>query len=145
MTATETTIDWDRLTAAARRARQGAYAPHSGYRVGAAVLTADGRVHTGANVENGLLGLSICAERVAVAAAVNAGQREFRALAVATESDPPASPCGVCRQTLVEFTRDLPVVCVNEAGGRHETSLAELLPQAFRLEEARPEGGGGTA
>lgn len=141
MTTTETTIDWDRLTEAAREARGGAYAPHSGYRVGAALLTAGGRVHTGANVENGLLGLSICAERVAVAVAVNAGDRDFRALAVATESDPPAAPCGLCRQTLVEFTRDLPVVCVNEASGRHETSLAELFPQAFRLEEALPGAG----
>lgn len=142
MTTTETSIDWEPLTAAARQARQGAYAPHSGYRVGAALLTADGEIHTGANVENGLLGLSICAERVAVAAAVNAGSRDFRALAVATGSNPPATPCGLCRQTLVEFTRDLPVVCVNEAGGRHETSLAELFPHAFRLEEARPGGGG---
>ena len=131
-------IDWPALTEAARTAREGSYAPHSGYRVGAALLAADGRVFTGANVENGLLGLSICAERVAVAAAVNAGQRDFRALAVTTASSPPASPCGLCRQTLVEFVRDLPIVCVNEDGGRHETSLSELLPQAFRLDEARP-------
>ena len=142
MTTTETPIDWDRLTDAAHDARRRAYAPHSGYRVGAALLTAGGRIHTGANVENGLLGLSICAERVAVAVAVNAGDREFQALAVATASEPPAAPCGLCRQTLVEFTRDLPVVCVNEAGGRHHTSLSELFPQAFRLEEALPEGGG---
>lgn len=134
-------VDWEGLVAAARRARQGAYAPHSGYRVGAALLTAEGEVHTGGNVENGLLGLSICAERVAVAAAVNAGQHDFRALAVVTESDPPAAPCGLCRQTLVEFTSDLPILCANEAGGRHATFLAELFPQAFRLDEARNESG----
>ena len=92
----------------------------------------------GANVENGLLTLSICAERAAVAAAVNAGRRDFLALAVVTGSRPPACPCGLCRQTLAEFCHDLPVLCVNDAGERTETSLGELLPHAFRLADARP-------
>ena len=130
-------MDWQPLVEAAQRARQRAYAPHSGYRVGAALLTADGDIFAASNVENGLLALSICAERAAVAAAVGAGQRDFRALAVVTESRPPACPCGLCRQTLVEFADDLPVLCVNEAGERIETSLAALLPRAFRLDEAR--------
>ena len=130
-------MDWQPLVDAARRAREGAYAPHSGYRVGAALLAGDGSVHAAGNVENGLLALSVCAERLAVAAAVNAGRRDFRALAVVTESAPPASPSGLCRQTLAEFARDLPILCVNEDGERFETSLAELLPRAFRFEEAR--------
>jgi cytidine deaminase len=130
-------MDWQPLVAAARQARERAYAPHSGYRVGAALLSADGSIHAAGNVENGLLALSVCAERLAVAAAVNAGRTDFRALAVVTDSRPPASPCGLCRQTLAEFVRDLPVLCVNDGGETSETSLGELLPRAFRLDEAR--------
>jgi cytidine deaminase len=130
-------MDWQPLIDAARDARQRAYAPYSGYKVGAALLAADGSIHAAGNVENGLPALSICAERLAVAAAVRSGQRDFRALAVLTESTPPAHPCGLCRQTLVEWVRDLPVLCVNEDGGRSETSLAELLPRPFRFDEAK--------
>jgi len=133
-------MDWQPLVEAAQRARQRAYAPHSGYRVGAALLTTDGDIFAASNVENWLLALTICAERAAVTAAVNAGQRKFRALAVVTDSRPPTCPCGLCRQTLVEFVKagdDLPVLCVNETGERIETSLAALLPRAFRLDEAR--------
>jgi len=133
-------MDWQPLVEAAQRARQHAYARYSRYRVGAALLTADGDIFAASNVENWLLALSICAERAAVAAAVNAGQRDFRALAVVSASQPPACPCGLCRQTLVEFIKlgdDLPILCVNEAGERIETSLTALLPHAFRLDEAR--------
>jgi cytidine deaminase len=130
-------MDWQPLIEAARAARTRAYAPYSGYQVGAALLAADGSIHAAGNVENGLPALSICAERLAVAAAVNAGQRDFRALVVITESTPPAHPCGLCRQTLVEWARDLPILCLNEAGERMETSLAALLPQPFRFDEAK--------
>jgi cytidine deaminase len=130
-------IDWPALVAAARAARQRAYAPYSGYRVGAALLAADGTVHAAGNVENGIPALSACAERLAVAAAVLAGAGDFQALAVVTESSPPARPCGLCRQTLVEFARDLPILCLNEDGERAETTLAELFPTPFRLTEAR--------
>ena len=98
--ATVPAMDWQPLVDAARRARESAYAPHSGYRVGAALLTADGGIFAASNVWNWLLALSICAERAAVTAAVNAGQRDFSALAVVTASQPPACPCGLCRQTL---------------------------------------------
>lgn len=130
-------MDWEPLLAAARAARERAYAPYSEYLVGAAVLTEDGTIVAGANVENGLPTLAACAERVAIATAVAAGHRRFRAVAVVTESSPPARPCGLCRQTMAEFARDLPVLCANLDGDRVETSLAALLPDAFRLADAR--------
>lgn len=131
-------MDWEPLVEAARAARERAYAPYSGYRVGAALLAEDGSVHAAGNVENGIPALGVCAERAAAAAAVNAGGKRFVALAVVTESSPPARPCGVCRQTLAEFAGDdLPVLCVNDAGEREATTLGELLPSAFRLAEAR--------
>lgn len=130
--------DWDALVAAARAVRRLAYAPYSGYQVGAALLAADGSIHAAGNVENGIPALSTCAERLAVAAAVNAGHHDFAALAVVTASSPPARPCGLCRQTLAEFARDLPILCVNEDGEREETTLAELFPAPFRFTEAKP-------
>ena len=130
-------MDWEPLIAAAREARERAYAPYSEYLVGAALRTADGTIFAGANVENGLPSLAVCAERVALATAVAAGHREFTAVAVITESSPPARPCGLCRQMMAEFARDLPVLCTNPDGERVETSLAALLPDAFRLGDAR--------
>jgi len=130
-------IDWEALVAAARAARERAYAPYSDYPVGAALMAADGSIHAACNVENGIPALSTCAERLAVAAAVHAGHHDFAALAVVTESSPPARPCGLCRQTLSEFERDLPILCVNEDGVREETTLAELFPAAFRFAEAK--------
>jgi len=129
-------MDWEPLVAAARAARQGAYAPYSGYRVGAAVAAADGTVYASGNVENGLPALAVCAERLAVAAAVAAGRRDLAALAVVTGSSPPARPCGLCRQALSEFADDLPILCVNEAGERQETTLRELFPAPFRFADA---------
>jgi cytidine deaminase len=120
----------DRLVEAASAVRDRAYAPYSGYRVGAAVLTADGRVFTGCNVENASYGLGVCAERHAVAAAVAGGGRNLVAVAVVTTSSPPASPCGACRQVLAEFG-NLEVVMANIGGERRRTTVAELLPDAF--------------
>jgi cytidine deaminase len=122
------------LVAAARAARERAYAPYSGYRVGAALLTEDGTVVTGANVENASSNLGICAERAAVAAAVAAGHRRFTAIAVAVGGPDPARLCGACRQVLHEFPAgpDLEVTCAGEDGDRVEvTTLGELLPHAF--------------
>jgi cytidine deaminase len=130
-------MDWEPLLAAAREARGRAYAPYSEYLVGAALRTGDGTLFAGANVENGLPSLAVCAERVALATAVAAGHRHFTAVAVVTESSPPARPCGLCRQMLAEFAQDLPVLCANTAGERVETTLGALLPDAFRLSEAR--------
>ena len=129
------TGDDDELVRAALDARARAYAPYSGYAVGAALRARDGRVFTGANVENASYGLSVCAERSAVVQAVAAGARELDALAVATTSSPPAAPCGMCRQTLAEFARDLPIALANDRGEVVHVTLAELLPRAFRGED----------
>jgi cytidine deaminase len=126
-------MDWEPLVEAAREAREHAYAPYSRFKVGAALLMEDGSIQTGANVENCIPALSVCAERTAVAKAATAGLRKPQALAVVTDAIPPARPCGLCRQTLVEFTEDLPILMVNTAGAREETRLSTLLPDAFTL------------
>ncbi|MBI4733501.1 MAG: cytidine deaminase [Rubrobacteridae bacterium] len=124
-------IDENSLIESALNARLDAYAPYSGFRVGAAVLCDDGRVFTGANVENASYGLSICAERVAIANAVSAGYRRFEMLVIATDSEIPSSPCGACRQVLSEFGPETVVVMVNLAGAIERTKIKELLPLAF--------------
>ena len=126
-------MDWEPLIAAARAARAHAYAPYSHFAVGAALLMEDGSIHAAANVENVIPALSICAERNAMSAAASAGLRRPQAVAVVTDANPPARPCGLCRQTLAEFTRDLPILVVNVDGDRAETSLTELFPQPFSL------------
>ena len=119
------------LAAAAREARRRAYAPYSRFRVGAAVLAA-GRIHAGANVENASYGLTICAERLAVAAAALDGARRLDAVAVASGTVPPTPPCGTCLQALSEFAGpDLPVILLGARGSRVESRLGDLLPHAF--------------
>ena len=123
----------DCLVAAASEVRDQAHAPYSNFTVGAAIIDAGGRVHVGCNVENASYGLSVCAERHAVAAAVSAGGQGIEGLAVVTDTCPPTSPCGACRQVLVEFG-DFPVILANLEGDRTLTSVAELLPDAFTPE-----------
>ncbi len=120
----------DSLEAAARRAQQLAWAPYSNFRVGAAIETEDGTVFTGCNVENASYGLTICAERAALVSAVTAGARRFRRVVVITDSEPPAAPCGACRQVLAEFGTDLLVEAVGSSG-RRSWRLDQLLPDAF--------------
>lgn len=120
----------DALVEAARAAQQRAYAPYSHFRVGAALEAADGTVYAGCNVENASYGLTICAERTALVSAVAAGARGFRRIVVVSDSDPPASPCGACRQMLAEFGLDLRVLAVGPSREQSWT-LAELLPDAF--------------
>ena len=118
----------------AQVAREGSYAPYSGFHVGAAVKTRDGRIFVGANVENASYGLSVCAERSAVIAAVMAGARELDAVAVCTDLQPPAPPCGMCRQTLAEFARDCEVVLCGPPElhiAPLRVRLSQLLPTAF--------------
>lgn len=129
------------MVAAARAASRRAYAPHSRLRVGAALEGAGGGVYTGCNVENSSLGLTVCAERVAVFQAVAAGERAFRRLCIATSDARPLSPCGACRQVLAEFCRRLPVLSVGRGGVRREMELAELLPEAFAWPRGEAEGG----
>jgi len=125
-----------RLREAAAQARARAYVPYSRFAVGAAVLGEDGRVYAGANVENASYGLTVCAERVAIYSAVGAGSRRLYALAVVTGAPEPAPPCGACCQVLAEFAnQDAPIVLANVQGQARVTSLAELLPQPFRLKE----------
>jgi cytidine deaminase len=131
-------MDWDALVKAAREARERAYAPYSQFKVGAALLTADGTVFTGCNVENRSFGLCICGERTAVARAVASGHREFRALAVVTDTQPPAMPCGMCRETLSEFARELPVLCANLEDERVIYRLEDIFPAPFEWPENLP-------
>mgnify|MGYP000098685623 CR=1 FL=1 len=120
----------DSLIAAAQAAQAHAYAPYSSFRVGAALEAADGTVYTGCNVESASYGLTICAERAAVAQAVVQGAREFRRIVVVSDSEPPATPCGACRQVLAEFGLNLEVQVVGPQS-RHAWRLDELLPHAF--------------
>jgi cytidine deaminase len=122
------------LLRAAKAARKHAYAPYSNFKVGAAV-EANGAIHAGANVENASYGLTLCAERAAVAAAVAAGARRVDAVAIASGTSPPTPPCGMCLQTLAEFAGpELPVALTGVRGVRGErvdTTLGALLPHAF--------------
>jgi cytidine deaminase len=139
-----TNIDWAALEHAALDVQSRAHAPYSAYQVGAALLTASGRIFAGCNVENASYGLSICAERSAIVQMVAAGERDPVALAVVTpgtsklgpgvESPPIGAPCGMCRQTLAEFADDLPIRMSvrGDPTLSRTTSLAALLPEAFR-------------
>lgn len=119
------------LIAAATAVRNNAWAPWSHFQVGAAVLAGSGRIYAGCNVENVSFSLTCCAERVAVFRAVAEGERRILACAVVTATDPPASPCGACRQVLHGFGPDAVVVLSNPEGRRVTTSMGELLPSSF--------------
>lgn len=123
-------MDFPELIEQARAAREKAYAPYSKFAVGAALLTSTGRVFTGCNVENLSFGLTICAERNAIFAAVAAGERKFTKIAIVSDSKTPVSPCGACRQVLAEFGLELEVCSANLQGERFEGRLDELLPRA---------------
>lgn len=130
-------MNWDTLVESAWSAREMAYAPYSNFAVGAALLSADGRVFLGCNVENISYGLTQCAERVAIGAAVAAGVKEFLAVAVVADTRVPISPCGACRQVLAEF--GVPVVMLANRSERLEFTLEELLPRASSGILDRPE------
>jgi len=123
----------DGLVEAARAVRQRAYAPYSRFLVGAALEAEDGSVFVGCNVENASYSVTLCAERGALAAAVCAGARRFRRVAIVTDSEPPTPPCGACRQALAEFGDQLEVVSVGSKRVVHWT-IRELLPDAFTSE-----------
>lgn len=123
-------MDYTSLIQAAISARERAHAPYSGFAVGAALRCADGTVFSGCNVENLSFGLTICAERVAVGAAIAAGKRDFQCIAIAADTDEVISPCGACRQVLAEFNPALAIVSANLGGKSEEFSLGQLLPRA---------------
>jgi cytidine deaminase len=123
-------MNFDDLVTAARQVRERAYAPYSRFQVGAALRAASGRIYCGCNVENLSFGLTVCAERAAVFAAVAAGETKFEAIAVVADSIQPVTPCGACRQVLIEFSSDLKVCSANLQDQRHETTIGELLPRA---------------
>src|SRR2546425_8579784 len=118
------------LVRAAREVQRTAYCPYSKSGVGAALEAADGRVFVGCNVESASYGLTICAERMAIGAAVAAGARELKRIVVVSDAEPPASPCGACRQLLAEFGLGLEVIAVGPKSERRWT-LSALLPDAF--------------
>lgn len=121
------------LIAAARQARKHAYAPYSNFPVGAAVLTEDGTVFTGCNVENASYGLTICAERVAATSAVAAGYRRFTRIALSLSGG--GTPCGACRQVLAQFCDDMPVLIddADQTDVVRETTISQLLPERFEF------------
>jgi cytidine deaminase len=124
--------EWDRLASTALAVRRSAYAPYSRFKVGAALLTEDGVVVPGCNVENASFGLCLCAERNAMTTAISLGHVRFRAMAIATGASPPAPPCGMCLQFMAEFCVDLDIVLVNGKGEQRRTRLSQLMKQPFR-------------
>ena len=123
-----------KLIKSALQSRQQAYAPYSGYAVGAALLTNTGEIFTGVNVENAAYPTSICAERVAVFKAVSEGEREYEAMVVASSNG--GTPCGACRQVLSEFGLDTKVLIVDGEGTLiQETTVGDLLPGAFTAQD----------
>jgi cytidine deaminase len=127
----------EELVRVASLARQRAHAPYSKYKVGAAIRTKRNKVHSGANVENASYGLTVCAERTAAFAAVNAGDTVFDAIAIVIDDERLPTPCGACRQVLAEFSPAMRVILATAGGKRKVTSLRELLPDPFLPENLR--------
>lgn len=123
--------DSDHLVSVAREARERALAPYSGFKVGAALLAAGGRIYSGCNVENASYGLTVCAERVALLKALSEGERSFEMIAVVADTTDPTPPCGPCRQLLWEYCGDIPVVLANLRKITGEHQMRDLLPLPF--------------
>jgi len=128
------------LVAAAVAAREKAFAPYSGFKVGAALLAEDGTVVSGCNVESASYGLTICAERVAIVKGVSEGRTRFKCVAVVADTDDLTPPCGACRQLLWEFAPDATVVLSNLAGKTETLTVRELLPRGFDARLLTPKG-----
>lgn len=122
------------LIAAALAARENAYSPYSGFYVGAALLTVDGKIYSGCNVENGVFGASVCAERTAFFVAAAQGERDFQAIAIAADERDYCHPCGICRQVMAEFCdENFIVYAVKNVDDYKKYTLAQLLPHAFHF------------
>jgi cytidine deaminase len=126
-----TSEEQTRLVAAARMAHARSYAPYSGFHVGAAILGASGQIYPGCNVENASFPVSLCAERAAIAAAIVAGERDFKAVAILGGSSDPCPPCGMCRQALAEFGPTMELLLLGADGTEKRTTLHAILPDAF--------------
>ena len=125
-------MEWNYLVEKALQAREFAYVPYSGFHVGAAVLTPDGEIFTGCNVENASYGAAICAERTAIVKAVSADQNTITAIAIASDSEDLTFPCGICRQVIAEFAvNGIRLICANRNGDYKEYSMNDILPNAF--------------
>ncbi|MGB2782431.1 MAG: cytidine deaminase [Atribacterota bacterium] len=122
---------YEKLIKEAERAKKKAYTPYSKFKVGAAVLCADGKIYTGCNIENASFGLTVCAERVAIFKAISEGSTKFEAIAVIGDTEKPCSPCGACRQVMSEFCEDTPLIMANSKGDVKIKKVKELLPEAF--------------
>ncbi|MEG0259797.1 MAG: cytidine deaminase [Lysinibacillus sp.] len=130
------TIDMNALLEQSKVARENAYVPYSKFKVGAALLTKDGKVYHGCNIENAGYSMTNCAERTAFFKAVSEGVRDFAAIAVVADTDGPCAPCGACRQVMIEFCEpSMPVYLTNIKGDVTVTSVGELLPFAFTTED----------
>lgn len=129
-------MDSKNLIEQSKKAREKAYVPYSKFPVGAALLTEDGQVFHGCNIENAGYSMTNCAERTAIFKAVSEGHRKFVAIAVTADTEGPVSPCGACRQVLAEFcSKDMPVYLTNLKGDVSETTVGELLPGSFSAED----------
>src|SRR4051794_7669338 len=129
-------MDKQELIKQAKTARENAYVPYSKFQVGAALLTQDGEVYGGCNIENSAYSMANCAERTAFFKAISEGRKDFKALAVIADTPGPVSPCGACRQVISEFCDgDMPVYLTNLNGDLMETTVRELLPGAFKSED----------
>jgi len=124
-----------RLIQSAVKAKEKAYAPYSGFRVGASILTKSGKIYTGCNVENASYSLTICAERVAVFKAVSDGEIDFKTIAIAFDSEKFIYPCGACRQVLAEFSPNINIILVNVNGKTVETTLQNIFKEGTPLKD----------
>lgn len=127
----------EQLVELAIKSKERAYVPYSNFRVGAALLTKDGKVYTGCNIENASFGATNCAERTAIFKAISEGDREFVAIAINSDSEHIIFPCGICRQVMMEFSKDLVVYVSNKHGKYEEFTLEQLLPGGFTNEDMK--------
>lgn len=129
-------IDHNTLISEAKKAREKAYVPYSKFKVGAALLTEEGKIIHGCNIENSSFSMTNCAERTAFFKAVSEGMTKFKAIAIVAATDGPCSPCGACRQVMAEFcSPSMPVILTNLKGDILETTVSKLLPGAFTSED----------
>lgn len=123
--------NYKKLIKEAEKARKRAYTPYSKFKVGAAILTSNGKIFTGCNIENASFGLTVCAERVAILKAISEDSTEFEAIAIIGDTEQPCSPCGACRQVVSEFGENIKIIMSNLKGDIKIKKIGELLPEAF--------------